>query len=101
MLKKLELKKDNYFELKKFFKKMKIEFISSVFDEESINFLSTKLKTRYIKVPSGEITNYPLLRKLQKIKKKIILSTGMSNLKEIVNSLNVIARNKILNLLTR
>ena len=95
MLKKLELKKDNYFELKRFCKKRKIEFISSVFDEESINFLSTKLKIQYIKVPSGEITNYPLLRKLQKIKNKIILSTGMANLKEIVNSLNIIARSKI------
>ncbi len=95
MLKKLELKKDNYFELKKFCKKIKIEFISSVFDEESITFLSTKLKVKYIKVPSGEITNYPLLQKLQKINKKIILSTGMANLREIVISLNIIARNKI------
>ena len=95
MLKKLELKKDNYFELKKFCKKTKIEFISSVFDEESIDFLSKKLKTQYIKVPSGELTNYPLLQNLQKIKNKIILSTGMANLKEIVNSLNIIANKKI------
>ena len=95
MLKKLELRIENYFDLKKLCEKINIEFISSVFDEESIDFLSTKLKTKYIKVPSGEITNYPLLRKLQKIKNKIIISTGMSNLKEIVNSLNIICRSKI------
>ena len=89
MLKKLELKNENYFELKKFCKKINIEFISSVFDEESVNFLSKKLKTKYIKVPSGEINNYPLLVQLQKTKSKIILSTGMSNLKEIVLSLNI------------
>ncbi len=95
MLKKLELKNENYFELKKFCKKINIEFISSVFDEESVNFLSKKLKTKYIKVPSGEINNYPLLVQLQKTKSKIILSTGMSNLKEIVLSLNIIANNEI------
>ena len=69
MLKKLELRIENYYELKKLCEKINIEFISSVFDEESIDFLSTKLKIKFIKVPSGEITNYPLLRKLQKIKK--------------------------------
>ena len=41
------------------------------------------------------MTNYPLLKNLQRIKDKIILSTGMSNLKEIVNSLNIIANKKI------
>lgn len=95
MLKKLELKQDNYFELKRFCKKKKIEFISSVFDEESVDFLSKKLKTQYIKVPSGEITNYLLLQSLQKIKNKIILSTGMANLEEIINCLNIIASKKI------
>ncbi len=95
MLKKLELRIENYYELKKLCEKINIEFISSVFDEESIDFLSSKLKIKFIKVPSGEITNYPLLRKLQKIKSQIILSTGMANLKEIVNTLNIIGRNKI------
>lgn len=99
MLKKLELRIENYYDLKKLCKKVNIEFISSVFDEESIDFLSTKLKIKYIKVPSGEITNYPLLRKLQKIKNKIILSTGMATLKEIVNALNIIGRKKIFKLI--
>ncbi len=95
MLKKLELKKEDYFYLKKFSKKNKIEFISSVFDEESIDFLTKKLKVKFIKIPSGEITNYLVLKKLQKIKNKIILSTGMANIREIVEAINIISKKRI------
>jgi len=99
MLKKLELKKNDYFYLKDFCIKKKIEFISSVFDEESVDFLSQKLKVNFIKVPSGEITNYLILKKLQKVKNKIILSTGMANVKEIIESLNIIAKKNVFELL--
>ncbi len=95
MLKKLELKKEYYFKLKKLSEKIKIDFISSVFDEDSVDFLTKKLKIKYLKIPSGEITNLLILKKLQKIKNKIILSTGMANLREIINSLNLIAKNKV------
>ena len=98
MLKKLELKKNDYFILKSFCKKKKIEFISSVFDEESIEFLTQKLKVNFLKIPSGEITNYLILKKLQKVKNKIILSTGMANISEIIASLNIIINNKVFQL---
>ena len=48
----------------------------------------------YIKIPSGEITNYLLLKKISKIKKKILLSTGMATLKEIKQALKVLKKNK-------
>ena len=65
--------------------------MTSPFDEESVEFLN-KLKVQYIKIPSGEITNIPYLRKIGKLKKKIILSTGMSNLKEIRNAINLLTK---------
>ena len=63
MLKSLELKKKDYFKLKNFSKKIKIDFISSVFDQESISFLLDELKLKKIKIPSGEITNYLILKR--------------------------------------
>ena len=95
MLKDLELQKNEYFELKKFSKKNKIDFLSSVFDIESIFFLKRGLKMKNVKIPSGEITNFPLLNKLDKNFNKIYLSTGMSNLKEITESLNQIMNFKV------
>ena len=95
MLKRLELKKENYFELLKFCKYQKIEFLSSVFDSESIYFLEKKLKIKKIKIPSGEITNFLLLKNLNLMKYNIILSTGMSNMREIINSINLIAKKDI------
>jgi N,N'-diacetyllegionaminate synthase len=63
-------------------KRKKIIFISSAFDIESLGYLK-KFKLSYFKVPSGEITNIPYLEVLGKFGKKIILSTGMSNISEI------------------
>ncbi len=97
MLKKLELKTEDYFKLKKFSKKINIDFLSSVFDIESVYFLSKKLKVNEVKIPSGEITNFPLLEKIFKNFSKIYLSTGMSSISEIVNALNQIMRFKIFN----
>ena len=95
MLKKLELKKENYFELSKFCKYHKIQFLSSVFDSESISFLDKKLKMKKIKIPSGEITNFLLLKRLNLMKYNVILSTGMSDMREIINSINLIAKKNI------
>ena len=82
MLKKYELRKDFYKVLINYAKINKIKFLSSPFDEESITLLN-KYNLDFIKIPSGEIDNFPYLRNLGKLKKKIILSTGMSTLKEI------------------
>jgi N,N'-diacetyllegionaminate synthase len=82
MLKKLELTDEMHKVCFKECKKKKIIFISSAFDIESLNYLK-KFKLSYFKVPSGEITNIPYLEVLGKFGKKIILSTGMSNISEI------------------
>jgi N,N'-diacetyllegionaminate synthase len=70
-------------------KKKKITFISSAFDVDSLNYLN-KFKLSLFKVPSGEITNIPYLEVLGKIKKKIILSTGMSSIDEIKKAIKTL-----------
>ena len=82
MLNRLSLKKKEIFSIQKYCKKIKIGLMFSVFDEESYNLIN-KLKLKYIKIPSGEITNYPLIKSLKKQKSKVIFSTGLSNLNEI------------------
>jgi N,N'-diacetyllegionaminate synthase len=89
MLKKLELSYYDHSELIVYCNKKNIEFLSSPFDLESIDLLSN-LKMRIFKIPSGEITNLPYLRKVGQLQKKVILSTGMSNLIEIKNALSVL-----------
>tara|TARA_Y100001970_G_scaffold250206_1_gene321695 strand:+ start:14786 stop:15793 length:1008 start_codon:yes stop_codon:yes gene_type:complete len=82
MLKNLELPFSHLKELQKYSKKEGIGFMLSGFDDESLKFMKT-LKLDYVKVPSGEIDNVPYLRKVASMKRKIILSTGMSFLKEV------------------
>lgn len=89
MLKQFELSFNAEKELFRYCKKKGIDFICSPFDMESIDFLSL-LGVDEIKVPSGEITNLPFLRKLGGLGKKIILSTGMSKLGEIENALDIL-----------
>jgi N-acetylneuraminate synthase/N,N'-diacetyllegionaminate synthase len=82
MLKKLELKDADFVELHRYAKKRSIIFLSSAFDEESVDLLAG-LDVSAFKVPSGETTNFPLLRHIAEKKKPIILSTGLSTLDEI------------------
>lgn len=90
MLKKLELKKDVFKDLFKFSDELKIDFFSTPFDIDSLNFLCD-LGMKRIKIPSGEITNGPLLLEASKKNLPIILSTGMSNLNEIKEALSIIS----------
>ena len=83
MLQKLCLTYDNFKELSLYSEKKQIKFLSSPFDIESIKFLKDNIKMDFYKVPSGEINNYPYLKYLGKLNKKILLSTGMSKLQEI------------------
>lgn len=92
MLKKLELSEADHIELKRYCDKIGIQFLSTAFDRASIDFLNI-LKLPIMKIPSGEITNYPLLVKIAQTKKKIILSTGMSNIEEIQAAINVLEEN--------
>ena len=89
MLQKLCLTYDDFKKIKKYCKKKKIEFLSTPFDLKSIDFLNN-LKIKYFKIPSGEITNLPYLIKVARLKKKVILSTGMANLAEIKKALKVL-----------
>ena len=89
MLKELELTKKMHFECIKECKKNNILFMSSAFDIKSFDFL-LKLDLNIYKIPSGEITNLLLLKSIGQSKKKIILSTGMSDINEVKNALNVL-----------
>ena len=88
MLKKLELSFRQFVELKEYCEEVGIDFLSTPFDEDSIDFLAT-LNMPFWKIPSGEITNLPYLLKIEQTKLPIILSTGMSTMKEIAEALEV------------
>ena len=94
MAKKITLTYDQFLKLNKYCRRKKINFLSTPFDLKSINFLNN-LNMKYFKVPSGEITNLPYLLKIAKLKKKVILSTGMSNIREIGEALKVLTQNGI------
>jgi N,N'-diacetyllegionaminate synthase len=89
MVKKLELDAAAHQILINYCESKAIRFLSTPFDLESIDLLS-KLGLEIFKIPSGEITNLPYLRKIGALKKEIILSTGMSDLGEIENALDVL-----------
>ena len=82
MLKKLELSDDIFRELSAYAKKKKILFLSTPFDNESVDLLD-QIGVPAYKIPSGEITNFPLLKKIAEKKKTIFLSTGMATLGEV------------------
>jgi N,N'-diacetyllegionaminate synthase len=82
MLRRLELSEDDHRELISLSKSERIAFISSPFDEASAEFLY-ELQVPAMKVPSGEITNLPFLRKIGAMGIPVIMSTGMSNLDEV------------------
>ena len=94
MLKKSELSYEDFYKLYQYAKKKKIEFLSAPFDVESAVFLK-KIGLRIIKIPSGEITNIPLLNFLSKTKLKLILSTGMSTSKEVDSAVKILKKNDL------
>ena len=89
MLKKLELSHQDHEELIAYCNKKGIRFFSTAFDMESIDYLHS-LNMGLWKIPSGEITNYPYLRKIASYGESIILSTGMCELSDIKAAVNVI-----------
>ena len=92
MLKKLELDYDIHKELMSYAEAKGIQFLSSAFDLESIDLLD-ELGLPVFKIPSGEITNLPYLRKTARLGKKTILSTGMSSMEDIEAALTVLREN--------
>lgn len=89
MLRRLELCSKAHKELFDRCREVGIAFLSTAFDTGSVDFLY-KLGVSLFKVPSGEITNLPYLRKIGGLKKRVLLSTGMSDLGEIEDALNVL-----------
>ena len=88
MLKKLELSNSQHFELVEYCNNKNISFFSTAFDLESLTFLR-ELGLNIVKIPSGEITNLPYLRKAAELFKEFIISTGMSTMGEIEEALDV------------
>lgn len=91
MLKRLELPYALHHQLVETCKEKGIKFLSSPFDETSLGFLVDELKLDTLKIPSGEITNGPLLLQAGISGRGIILSTGMSTLDEVEAALGVLA----------
>jgi len=91
MCKRIHLKLSDYDIIKKYCEEVGIEFLSTPFDLESIDYLE-KLGMRLWKIPSGEITNLPYLIKIAKTGKPVIMSTGMSDLNEVEEAVNVLKK---------
>ncbi len=92
MIKKLELDVDAHKELKDYCLSKGIKFISSPFDLDSIDLLY-ELGVDLYKIGSGEITNYPYLKRIASKGLPVILSTGMSKLSEVESALEVLLSN--------
>lgn len=89
MLKKLELDISSHKELIAYCEEKNISFLSTPFDLESIDLLKS-IGIKLGKIPSGEITNLPYLRKMAQSFEKLILSTGMATMDEVAAALNVL-----------
>jgi N,N'-diacetyllegionaminate synthase len=82
MAKRIHFEFDAFYELKEYAESRKIEFLTTSFGFKGTDFISTLGLRRY-KIPSGEATNLPYLRKIASYKKPVLLSTGMCTLGEI------------------
>lgn len=88
MLRKLELSHYQHEELIKYCAEKKIKFFSTAFDLSSLEYLSS-IGLKLVKIPSGEITNLPYLKKAANLFDEVIISTGMSLMEEIQEALNI------------
>jgi len=90
MLRKLELKREWHYELKAQCESLGVEFMSTPFDRESLEFLVRQLGVSTLKIPSGELTNGPLLLEFARSGCDLILSTGMATANEVKQALSLI-----------
>jgi len=91
MVKKLELSKEDHEVLIEHCEANNIGFLSTAFDSESVDLLES-FGQRIFKIPSGEITNFPLIRQIARIPGKKIISTGMSTIEEIKQAIEVLEK---------
>jgi len=94
MAKAIHLPLEAYASLKEICDQVGIRFVSTPFDLVSIDYLN-QLGMDFFKIPSGEITNYPYLKKIAHIGKPVILSTGMSTMYEIKQALEILTSEKL------
>lgn len=92
MLKRILLSYDDFRILARYCDEVGIQFLSTPFDIDSVDFLSS-LGCKLWKIPSGEITNLPYLERIGRERQPVILSTGMSTLNEIQEAINVLQDN--------
>lgn len=91
MLSRLELDYETHKSLVAYCNELGIEFLSTAFDKESLEFLVNDLKLKTLKIPSGELTNAPFVLEHAATGCNLIVSTGMANLTEVESALSVIA----------
>ena len=91
MIKKLELNESAHHDLISYCKQKQIMFLSTPFDHDSIDLLHG-FDMPIFKIPSGEITNLPYLQHIGRLGKEVILSTGMADLGEIEDALDILAQ---------
>lgn len=90
MLRKLELRPQWHYDLRDQCKSLKLEFMSTPFDSPSLTFLVEQLQVSTLKIPSGELTNGPLLLEFARSGCDLILSTGMATAEEVRLALSLI-----------
>lgn len=91
MLQKLELSEEDHEKIINYCNTKGVKFFSTAFDLDSLGYLA-KIGMDMVKIPSGEITNLPYLRKAAGLFKKAIISTGMSTVSEIKDAVNVFVK---------
>lgn len=89
LVKQYELSNDEFKKIYQHCQKLKIDFLSTAFDQKALKFLDS-FNMPYIKIPSGEITNLPLLVDIGRRNKKVLLSTGMSNIDEVKKAVEIL-----------
>lgn len=92
MLKSISLQMEDFEELRDYCQNAGIKFMSTPFDLDSVDYLYT-LGMDYMKIPSGEVTNLPYLRKIAKLHIPVIMSTGMCELDEVKAALDILYTN--------
>lgn len=94
MLQKLSLTEESFLKIKEYCDEIGIGFISTPFDLESIEFLEN-LDMDFWKIPSGEVTNRPYLEAIGKTGRKVIMSTGMCSMKEILEASRILEQSGV------
>lgn len=88
----LEFSDEQFFELKAHAEKREVELLVSGFDAKSFDFINNELNVPLHKIPSPYINHFPILEKVAKYNKPILISTGMHNMKEVTEAVNFIKK---------